>query len=117
MKLTQAFQDIQSIVRNLPETDEAPHFEKIAFRVKGKIFATYSEQQNTLTIKLSEIEQSVFVSADPISITPVANKWGKQGWTVLLLSNLQPDLLKDALISSYCTVAPKKLADTVRDSL
>jgi len=87
---------------------EQPHFEKASFRVNKKIFATLSESQQTVVIKLSEKEQSVFCAFDPLVIYPVPNKWGKQGWTTINLNTIQPAMLKDALTVAYKEVAEKK---------
>lgn len=99
---------------SFPESTEEPHFEKISFRVKKKIFATYDAVNNRACIKLSEIDQDVFSSAGSEIIFPVNNKWAKQGWTLIEMSKVREDLFIDALTSAYCEVAPKKLADQVR---
>jgi|SRR5690606_16825681 len=99
---------------SFPEVTEEPHFEKTSFRVKKKIFATYDEVRKRACIKLSEIDQDVFSSADKTIIFPVDNKWGKQGWTLIEMSKVRKELFVDALTTAYCEVAPKKLADQVR---
>lgn len=103
---------LRTLAMSFPETTEEPHFEKTSFRVKKKIFATFDKNKNTLTIKLSEADQGVFLS--DAYIYPVPNKWGKQGWTIVELNQVHPDLLKDVVITAYCEVAPKQLADVVR---
>jgi predicted DNA-binding protein (MmcQ/YjbR family) len=105
---------LRILALSFPETTEEPHFEKTSFRVKGKIFATYDESNNRASIKLSEIEQEVFSKADATSIYPVANKWGKQGWTNIELNKVNEDLFIDAFTTAYCNVAPKKLAEQIR---
>ena len=97
-----------------PEVTEGPHFEKISFRVKKKIFATYDDKNKRACIKLSEIDQSVFSIAAKSIIYPVENKWGKQGWTLIDLNKIQKDIFKDALTNAYCEVAPKKLAEQLK---
>ena len=57
----------------LPETTEEPHFEKLSFRVKKKIFATYDDKNQTACVKLSEIDQDVFSSSDKAIDYPVAS--------------------------------------------
>jgi len=99
---------------SFPETTEEPHFEKTSFRVKKKIFATYDESNNRACIKLSEIDQDVFTKADPKTICPVDNKWGKQGWTNVEMNKVNEDLFIDALTTAYCEVAPTKLAEQIR---
>lgn len=104
----------RKLALSFPEATEEPHFEKTSFRVKKKIFATYDEAKNRACIKLSEIDQDVFSSADKTIIYPVDNKWGKQGWTLIELKKVRKDLFADALTTAYCEVAPKKFADQIR---
>lgn len=96
-----------------PGASEEPHFEKTSFRVRKKIFATMSPEKAEVVLKLSPLEQTVFSDASGGAIYPVANKWGQQGWTVVLLKNVKPDMLRDALTCSYRCVAPKKLGEMV----
>ncbi|WP_130733868.1 MmcQ/YjbR family DNA-binding protein [Flavobacterium sp. J27] len=83
---------------------EAPHFEKKSFRVKNKIFATLDVTNQKATIKLNEIQQSVFCS-NPIYLSPVPNKWGKQGWTIIHLENIPKEMCWDALQTAYQIVS------------
>ena len=89
---------------------EQPHFEKTSFRVNKKIFATLDLEKNRATLKLSEIDQSVFCNFNPEKIKPATGAWGKMGWTIFYLTDLIDDLIIDALTLSYCNVAPKMLA-------
>jgi hypothetical protein len=102
---------------SFPEVTEEPHFEKTSFKVKKKIFATYDDKNKRACIKLSEIDQDVFASADGVTIYPVDNKWGKQGWTLIEMTKVNKDLFVDALTTAYCEVAPKKLAQQVRPNV
>lgn len=104
----------RKLALSFPEATEEPHFEKISFRVKKKIFATYDDVKKRACIKLSEIDQDVFSSSDKSIIFPVDNKWGKQGWTLIEMSKVRKELFVDALTTAYCEVAPKKLAEQVR---
>lgn len=104
----------RELALSFPETTEDAHFEKISFKVKKKIFATYDATNKRACIKLSEIDQDVFSAADRSIVFPVDNKWGKQGWTLIDMGRVHKDLFKDALTTAYCEVAPKKLAGLVR---
>lgn len=106
----------QKMALALPETTEEPHFEKISFRVKNKIFATYDAKHNMASIKLSPVEQNIFTAADNSGMYPVDNKWGKQGWTLVELNKVNKAVFKDALTLAYCQVAPKRLADAIRQN-
>jgi predicted DNA-binding protein (MmcQ/YjbR family) len=104
----------RKIALSFPGATEDLHFEKISFRVNKKIFATYDSKLNRACIKLPEIEQHIFSTADRQNIFPVDNKWGKQGWTLVEMTSVLKDLFTDALTTAYCLVAPKKLADQLR---
>ena len=99
---------------SFPEASEEPHFEKSSFRIKKKIFATYDAVRNRACIKLSENDQAIFSLVDKTAIYPVDNKWGKQGWTFVELSNVREEVVQEALRTAYCEVAPKQLADLIR---
>jgi hypothetical protein len=98
------------LVFSLPEVTEAPHFEKISFRINKKIFATLDVKNNTAAVKLSAIDQDVFSAFDSTVVYPVPNKWGKQGWTIISLQTVREDMLTDILKTAYIETAPKKLA-------
>jgi predicted DNA-binding protein (MmcQ/YjbR family) len=104
----------RKLALSFPEATEEAHFEKTSFRVKKKIFATYDDIKKRACIKLSEIDQDVFSSADKTIIFPVDNKWGKQGWTLIEMSKVRKELFIDALTTAYCEVAPRKLAEQIR---
>ena len=106
----------RKIALSFPEVTEDPHFEKTSFRVKKKIFATYDDKNKRACIKLSEIDQDVFSSSDRTIIYPVNNKWGKQGWTLIEMKTVHKDLFIDALNTAYFGVAPKKLAEQIRQN-
>ena len=95
-------------------TDEKPHFDRFAFRVKRKIFCTLSEEKEDMNLKLTLHEQSVFCKADPEIIHPVPGGWGRQGWTTIHLPKTPKGFFKDALTTAYCNIAPLKLAEKYR---
>ena len=105
---------LRKLALSFPEATEEPHFEKTSFRVKRKIFATYDGIKKRVCIKLSEIDQDVFSSADKTIIFPVDNKWGKLGWTLIEMNKVKKELFIDALTTAYCEVAPQKLAHLIR---
>ena len=87
---------------------EQPHFERTSFRIQKKIFATLDEKKVTATLKLNEIDQSVFCSFDNRIFYPATGAWGKQGWTIVSLSKAPKSMLVDALKKSYLNVSEKK---------
>jgi hypothetical protein len=104
---------IRKLALSLPEVTEEPHFEKIAFKVKKKIFLTHNLAKNRVCVKLSESDQDLFSLADNTIVYAVSNKFGKQGWTLIELEKVNEALLIDAIKTAYCEVAPQKLAQMV----
>jgi predicted DNA-binding protein (MmcQ/YjbR family) len=100
--------EFRTMAMGFPETTEEPHFEKTSFRVAKKIFATLNSTENRATIKLSEMDQDLFCLNKNLMF-PVPNKWGKQGWTHINLTEIPHEMCHDALKTSYLEVAPKKL--------
>jgi predicted DNA-binding protein (MmcQ/YjbR family) len=98
----------RKLAMSFPDATEEPHFEKTSFRIKKKIFASFDEKNNRAVLKLNEIDQSVFCASSEMIFYPLPNKWGKQGWTIVELSKVRPEMFEDALIRSYENVISKK---------
>ena len=90
------------VALSLPGTVEQPHFEKRAFKAgKKRIFCSLSEKERTATVRLTEVDQSVYSKIDPRMIYPVPNKWARHGWTVIELKRVPLELLKEILGKAY----------------
>jgi hypothetical protein len=92
------------------QTDTKPHFDRLAFRVKGKIFATLLQKDKTANLMLSPESQYVFTKASP-AVCPVPGGWGKKGATTVDLAKVSDSFLLEMLTCSFCRNAPKKLAE------
>lgn len=99
---------LRQLAMSFPDTTEEPHFDKISFRVKKKIFSTFDEKNNRAVVKLSLQDQSLFCTFDKTVMHPVKGTWGGQGWTVIELDNVKKEMLKDALKTAYRNVLVKK---------
>ena len=102
---------VRELALSFPETAEHPHFDRKAFRVKKKIFATLSEKDRTVNLKLTLVDQSVFCAFDPAVIYPVAGGWGRMGFTTFNLKKVGKKMFKDALRTAFCNAAPFKIAE------
>lgn len=105
---------VRKFALTLPEAEEMPHFEKASFRIKKKVFATLDMKKKRSVVKLSALDQSTFCSYDDSIIYPAKGAWGKHGWTIIELKKVPKKLFEDLLITSYCEVAPEKLAKQLR---
>ena len=106
-----SIETVRQLALSFPETDEHPHFDRQAFRVKKKIFATLSEKDMTVSLKLTLMDQSVFCAFDNTVIYPVPGGWGRMGFTLVNLKKVKKMMFKDALTTAWCNVAPLKLAE------
>lgn len=95
---------LRSLVISFSDVEENLHFERAAFKVRGKrIFTTILEADLTANLKLSEVDQSIFSQIND-HIYPIDNKWGKQGWTTFEFEFLDEALMKDAVRKAYDAV-------------
>ncbi len=82
-------------------TDEKPHFERTAFTVNKKIFATLSLKDKTLNLRFTPQVQFIFCPPGSDIIFPIDNAWGRQGWTTVNLDKATKKLVKSALAEAY----------------
>jgi len=105
---------VRALAFSMPEVTEAPHFERVAFKVRGKIFATMLERDLTVNLLLTPANQDIFTLFDKNIIYPVPNKWGLKGATTVNMQLVPHDMFKDALKTAYCDRAPKDLATMIK---
>lgn len=103
-------QTVRQLALALPHVDEHTHWERPAFRVNKKIFATIWPLQQRVVIKLSPSEQARLVSLDSITYSVVEGKWGQQGYTIAQYDNLTSEECNWLLRQSWQLIAPKRLA-------
>ena len=85
----------------LPETTEAPHFERAAFRTPRRIFTTLAADGASANLKLEPDHQALLVAQHPAAFQPVSGGWGRMGWTVVTLSEVSAAELKSALVVAH----------------
>ena len=105
---------VKELALSFEETIAEPHFDKTAFKVRKKIFATLDVDKKQVVLKLSRVDQSVFAAFDHTIIYPVPGGWGAKGWTIIELRRVRKNMFVDALTTAYCGVAPKKFAEKYR---
>jgi hypothetical protein len=75
---------------------QAPHFDRVAFRARI-IFASLAPDGKTANLLLRPDQQALKCEVAPEIFSPVANKWGQQGWTTMMLAKATAADVKDAL--------------------
>jgi hypothetical protein len=90
---------------------QAPHFEKVSYKCKGRIFLTVDPTSDIWCVRLTPTQQDVFClfgdRHQPI-IYPVPNKWGKLGWTYLRTHKIPYEMLADAVLNAWQNISLKK---------
>src|SRR4051812_18893105 len=89
-------EDLRRIALSLEGTIEAPHFDRTEFKAR-RIYATLAADGESANLKFSRVDQDFKCMVMPQAFAPVANAWGRQGWTVADLSKLDEADLRVAL--------------------
>jgi hypothetical protein len=100
---------IRSLLLNFDEMVESTHFEKISFCFRKKIVATFDSNKEQLSVKLSLIDQDVFMKSFPNSVKQITNSWGRKGWTYVDLSSIPYEVLQDICQLSYVEVSKVRM--------
>lgn len=83
----------------MPNVVEEPHFDKPAYKIRGKIFATFNIENKWVTLRLTPEQQTIFCEDD--SFYPVPNKWGQMGWTHVNLNRVKKSMFMEGVNCAY----------------
>ena len=95
-----AAEDVFRIARSLEGTTQAPHFDRIAFKVV-RTYATLAADRLSINLKLTPEEQEFKCLLAPEAFSAVPGGWGRQGWTVATLARLSEAELGAALMMAW----------------
>jgi len=98
--------DLRRIALSLPGAAEYAHFDRRAFKARVT-FATLAPDGASANLKLSPDEQEFKCLLAPEAFEPVANAWGRQGWTRVTLAALDERELRAALEMAWEHARPK----------
>jgi len=103
--------DFRQLALSFPGAEERVHMDHPDFRVAGKIFATLRyPAEGWGMVKLTPIEQEMFVKAQPTVFNPCSGAWGRRGCTNVRLKSARKATLRRALRAAWLLAAPKALA-------
>jgi hypothetical protein len=91
----------------LPQTSEAPHFDRLAFRTPRKIFATLSASAGDLNLMFNPDLRDFYCEQAPHAFAPVPGGWGLRGATRCDLQKVDEPTLASALKAAHELAAPK----------
>ena len=102
-------EDLRRLALSLPGTVEQQHMDRRAFKV-SRIYATLAPNEQTANLKFTLDEQEFKCQLAPEVFQPLANGWGRLGWTQIslqasTLANLQAAL---ELAHSHAQKRPKR---------
>ena len=97
----------RKLALSLPDTVEAPHFERASFRAKGKIFSTLSEKDGVAMVKLTREQQEMMTAAEPNVFQRIGNAWGDKGATWMQLKHADKATALSALKAAWENVTVK----------
>jgi len=95
----------REIALSLTGTTEAPHFDRLAFKVK-RIYATLAPDGLSAILRLTPDEQEFKAVLAPESFRPIDNEWGRQGWTTVTLERIGETELRAALQMAHAHALP-----------
>jgi hypothetical protein len=99
--------DLRRAALALEGTVEAPHFDRAAFKA-ARIYVTLAPDGKAANFKFTPEEQEFKCMLAPQAFAPIANAWGRQGWTTATLSRLSKAELQDALKIAWAHGMAKK---------
>jgi hypothetical protein len=102
--------DFRRMALGFPEAEERAHMRHPDFRVAGKIFATlgYPDKDYAM-VKLTPLEQEMFVKAQPTVFNPCNGAWGRRGCTNVRLKGARKRSMRRALEAAWRLAAPDKV--------
>jgi hypothetical protein len=98
---------IRALALSLPDAEERETWETATFRVRGKIFAMFSEHERHLWIKSVHDEQRALVAMDPAAwfVPPYV---GPSGWVGAVLSKADGAEVRELLVEAWRLTATKR---------
>src|ERR1700683_5186357 len=99
--------DFRRIALSLEGTTEAPHFERMAFKVR-RIYATLALDERTANLMLTPDEQALKCEVAPDAFSRIPDAWGERGATAAKLAKLTVPELRNALEAAWQHAAAKK---------
>jgi hypothetical protein len=94
-----------------PEAEERETWQTATFRVRGKIFMMFSEQERHAWIRSTFDEQQALMAQDPEAFF-VPPYVGPSGWVGAVISKADADELRELVIEAWRMTAPQQLVAT-----
>jgi hypothetical protein len=100
---------VRRLALALPEVSEHPHFNRAAFKVKKKIFATLADDGKDLNVFVEDVQCEVMTAVD--SKAYETRHWGKTPYLHVHLAAAKARDVEVLLESAWERMAPSKLRE------
>ncbi len=97
----------RSLALSLPETSEAPHFHRLAFRTPRRIFATLDAAAADVNLMFDPDLRDFFCEQVPEAFSPVPGGWGRKGATRCVLATVDEPTMLSALKAAHQLAASR----------
>lgn len=101
------FETVCEIARELPGAEESTSYGTPAFKVKGKLFARFHQDGESLVISVDFDAREEMMNADPEKFY-ITDHYRNYPWMLVRLSQVRTDELRDLLLGSWRRAAPKQ---------
>lgn len=91
----------------LPATQEAQHFDRLAFRTPRKMFATLNASGRDLNLMFGPDTRDSFCHLARHAFAPVPGGWGLRGATRCDLDAVEEEMLESALMAAHKMAGPR----------
>ena len=102
------FQTARTLALALPGAEEATSYGTPAFRVRGKLFARFHQDGESLVVRSDLDSREVLVQADPRSFF-VTDHYRDHPWVLVRLGSVSRSVLTEVLEKAWRQRAPKHL--------
>ena len=100
--------ELRRAALSLPEAEERETWGHPTFRVRGKMFATLSDDGRSAGVKTTKEEQIALVAAAPETYGVPAYV-GRHGWVRVELASADPVEVRELVTEAWRQTAPKRL--------
>jgi hypothetical protein len=107
------FETVCAIARDLPGAEESTSYGTPAFKVKGKLFARFHQDGESLVVSVDFDEREEMMNADPEKFY-ITEHYRNYPWILVRLSKVRPEELRDLLLGSWRRAAPKQMVMSLK---
>ncbi|MEV6106440.1 MmcQ/YjbR family DNA-binding protein [Streptomyces sp. NPDC051940] len=108
--MTVTVEDVRSVARALPRTEEALVRDRVKFRVRGIVYVAFSRDETVMGFAFPKEERADLVAAEPdkfLMPDPVDERFN---WVQARTSALDADEMREIVIDAWRMVVPKRVA-------